>query len=454
MANYQIGMVLPDGAVLKTLDGECVEKLKTISLSGGQGDVYLVRWNGRDYALKWYNRTKIDCVGSAQHKTIVRLTNSPNPDPKRFIWPMKIVTETGREEKGSLFGYLMDLIPDGYYELKEFLRSESDPKRQTFKSYHAMIWCGMHMITAIHALHLRGMSYKDLNPGNIAINPTTGHALMVDCDNISVDGEECTVSGMHGYMAPEIVRSGGRRMPDIQSDQYSEAIILFRMFYMDHPMEGRLWGKVDLHNDKVEDYFYSIKPIYCMARKDDSNRPDKVWAPNVISRMEMLPKVLQEGFETTFVNGIDHIMGRTTENAWLNYLTAARDQIVFLDREGKRDMCVRLDDPTRIPPHCLRLVVGKKRAELALYPMQSLFKNTLTGDHRDYEQRVGYCIAHNGQLAMQNLSGETWLVYDPVSRKKLQVSHQQWFYLKPGMQILFSEKPNQIVGFVDDPRNQ
>jgi serine/threonine protein kinase len=448
---YRIGEELRGNATLKTLQGEPVNVLKVISKEGGQGDVYRVNWKGGEYALKWYNRTEADAIGSEQYRNIKRLTGIPNPDPKRFIWPQVIVTEDGSEREGALFGYLMDLIPDGYHELKKFLCSDSNPGQKKFKSFHAMIWSALHMMTAVRALHLQGMSYKDLNPGNVSIDPATGRSLMVDCDNISVDGDPCTVSGMRGYMAPEIVRSGFRKTPDIQTDLFSEAIILFRLFYMDHPMEGRRWNEFPVHTDRVEDELYSYHPIYNMAREDDRNRPDEVWAPNVIPRMERLPRVLLQGFENTFVNGIEHIMGRTTDNAWLSYLTAARDQMVFLDPKCEREQCVYFQKKETIPPGCLRLTVGQKRSEVALYPMQSLFKNTLTGNHQDYETRVGWLNVVRGVLAMQNLSGQEWEVYDPTSKKVMPVAHQQWFPVKAGTQIKFSGQP-KIVGVIDDPR--
>ena len=113
-------------------------------------------------------------VGENQYSTILKLTQRPNPEPRLFIWPQAIVTETGRAEKGNMFGYVMQLIPAEHYEMKHYLRSDGDPKQKKFDTFHAMIWAGMHIVTAVRALHLTGLSYKDLNPGNIAIHPVTG----------------------------------------------------------------------------------------------------------------------------------------------------------------------------------------------------------------------------------------------------------------------------------------
>lgn len=448
---YKISERIPDGAELRTFEGERVRVISLISDKGGQGDVYKVSWKGGEFALKWYNRDEKDVTGGAQYRLITTLKDMPNPNPRLFIWPLAVVTETGRADTGRLFGYIMNLLPNGYFEMTHFLRSDEDKEQKKFDTFHAMIWAGMHIVTAVRALHLAGLSYKDLNPGNIAINPSTGHIQMVDCDNISVDGAPCTVSGMRGYMAPEIVRSGFQETPNIQTDQFSLAIILFRLFYMDHPMEGKRWEKYPLVNDKVEDELYCIHPVYNMNSRDESNRPTKDYAPNVMVRMAMLPTVLMEGFENTFVNGIDQVMGRTPENQWLQLLGMARDQLVFLDPKLATDRVVRFDKKRTIPNGCLRLTLSKgTKHEIALYPLQSIFKDVISGNGEDYVTRVGRVSVSRGSLVMQNCSGQAWSVYHPVTRKIEAVADGQWFQVMPGTQIQFDKQRN-IVGKVDDP---
>lgn len=448
--SFKIGDRLPQGAKLKTLTGDLVEVISLISAKGGQGDVYKAAWKGKNYALKWYNREQTDVVGSAQYQNIYKLTQKSNPDPARFVWPMVVVTETGREETNALFGYLMELLPEGYFELKEYLRSDDDAEKARFKSFHAMIWAGMHLTTAMRNLHLQGMSYKDLNPGNVSIHPATGRVMMVDCDNISVDGDPCTVAGMRGYMAPEIVRTKFAKTPDITTDQFSLAILLFRMFYMDHPFEGSMWAKFPIHDDSVEDELYSIHPVYNMAAKDTSNRPNKDWAPNVVARMKKLPIVLLQGFEKTFVQGIDHPTGRTTEHEWMALLTAARDQFVFLDNQCQREQLVRFENRQSIPPRCLRMTFFGRNNSLALYPFQSLFANTVTGAERDYEKRIGYVAAANGKLYIQNMSGTPWRVIVQQGAPVATVPDQKWVELRAGMQICFDTAGRQVAK-VDDP---
>lgn len=441
---------IPVGTKLRTLSGEEVVVKKTISTAGGQGDVMLASWNGKEYALKWYNKDEQDVVGGSQYTTISKLTRMHNPDEFLFLWPEQIVTETGSAASGAMFGYVMKVLPDNFYDMQDFLRSTGDQKQQIFKSFHAMIWAAMYIVTAVRKLHLNGMSYKDLNAGNISINPETGRILMVDCDNISVDGDPCSINGTRGYMAPEIVRSNFVKTPTIQSDQFSLAIILYRLFYMDHPMEGKMWAQYPLITEKVEDLLYSIKPVYNMSKNDERNRPEGEYAKNVIQRMKMLPPILREGFEKTFVKGIESVSGRTPENEWLDILSVARDQLVFLNSNYAEDRVVLFNDKRTIPEGCLRLYFPRRNHEVAIYPLQSLFKDVISGNKNDYAERIGFVNMAQGRPVLMNMSNQVWEVFDPVSKKITPYKTKEWFYVIPGMQILF-DKENNIVGKIDDP---
>lgn len=439
-------VTLRPGTVFYTDSKDKVEILSLISDVGAEADVYKVSWKGEDYALKWYGQKGKEVVGGIQHRNIVKLMSAGQPAPA-FIWPIAIVTETGEQRSGSSFGYLMKLLPQGFYELREYLRYDDDPYARRMDSFHAMIWAGIHFVTAVRALHLKGLSYKDLSPGNLAIHHETGEVLMLDCNNISVDGEKCGVSGTRGYIAPEIVRSGFQRAPTIQSDMYSEAIILFRLFYMDHPMEGRLWANVPLVTERVEDMLYSFQPVFNMHPTDTRNRPDDVYAPNVKKRWNAFPSVLHQPFVNTLVNGVEHINGRTPENAWIAALSQARDQTIFLDEKGQSDWVVHFDRKESIPPRCLRMKAS--RSEIALYPMQSIFRNSFTGDPRHVRDRIGWVGVSKGNLVMQNCSGEEWQVYYPASGKHYTVKPKQAFRLKEGVQLRFGE--GLCVGVIDDP---
>ena len=83
-------------------------------------------------------------------------------------------------------------------------------------------------------------------------------------------------------------------------------------------------------------------------------------------------------------------------------------------------------------------------------PLQSIFKDVISGNGEDYETRVGRVSVFRGSLVIQNCSGQVWKVFQPKTREIEAVADGQWFLVMPGTQILFDEKHN-IVGKVDDP---
>ena len=57
--------------------------------------------------------------------------------------------------KGKRFGYLMNLLPQGYKEMEDYLRKDADPKAARFKSYNAMLVAGMGIAKAMQDLHMK-----------------------------------------------------------------------------------------------------------------------------------------------------------------------------------------------------------------------------------------------------------------------------------------------------------
>lgn len=80
-------------------------------------------------------------------------------------------------------------------------------------------------------------------------DPDTGDVLICDNDNVSANGiDNSSVYGTPRFMAPEIVM--GQAKPSRNTDLYSLAVLLFYMFMMGHPLEGKLEAEIkcmDIH---------------------------------------------------------------------------------------------------------------------------------------------------------------------------------------------------------------
>ena len=140
-----------------------------------------------------------------------------------FIWPLAVT-----ERQNESYGYMMKLRPQGYYELGAFMLA-----KVKFSSVDAVIAAALQICTSFQKLHIRGLSYQDMNDGNFFINPQTGHVLICDNDNVSPNGVNMGIAGKVGFMAPEIVER--EALPSRPTDYFSLAVTLFILFYLNRP---------------------------------------------------------------------------------------------------------------------------------------------------------------------------------------------------------------------------
>lgn len=216
---------LKKGMRIKTLYGEAV--VENWIAEGGQGNVYAVEYNGKPKALKWYKPTGIGKQPKAFYENLKDNVQNASPS-EEFLWPLDITEWKGEE---NAFGYIMDLRPDGYYEVSDYMLTHV-----RFSSFRTVADASLQIVSAYRMLHNRGYSYQDLNDGNFFIHFRTGKVLICDNDNVAPNGIKTGIVGKPRYMAPEIVT--GKKMPDKYSDWYSMSVIIFILFCLNHPLEG------------------------------------------------------------------------------------------------------------------------------------------------------------------------------------------------------------------------
>lgn len=287
---------------------------------GGQGEVYLVNDGNEDLAFKIYK----DEVSSDFRYNIKNniLKGAPS---NNFLWPKEFI-----EFDDGDCGYIMDLRSKEYASFVSYLTGKTK-----FKNKRVLLdWC-IELVKSFKDLHERGFSYQDLNDGSFFLNPENGKILICDNDNVTADKRNLGVLGKMRYMAPEIVRgdidkkTNDRQMPDIHSDRFSLAVILFLALCLGNPFEGECLKKYTIIDEKAELEIFGTKPVYIYNDKDRSNRPIRGYHTAIFKRYPYLPSYIKKAFHKTFVDGLkDRENSRTTELEWIRLLCKFRDELL------------------------------------------------------------------------------------------------------------------------------
>lgn len=324
------------------------EKIKVLGLlgEGGQGEVYLVERNGQKYALKVYKNEE-----SADFRFNLKKNIEKGSPSDSFLWP-KLLLDF---DDGTL-GYMMDLRPKNFVSFVSYLTG-----KHPFKSKSIMLsWC-IRLCTAFKKLHESGYSYQDLNDGSFFLDTETGDLLICDNDNVTADKKNLGVLGKMRYMAPEIVR--GEMMPDVHSDRFSLAVILFMALCLGNPYEGERLKNYDIIDGDAEYEMFGKNPVFVYHKTDKSNRPIRGYHSSVLRRWAYIPLYVKEAFHRTFVDGLtDRENGRTTELEWLKLLTRYRDELItcpYCGYEYIYGFAEKKD--TEVCPAC-----GKEKRELCV----------------------------------------------------------------------------------------
>jgi DNA-binding helix-hairpin-helix protein with protein kinase domain len=158
--------------------------------------------------------------------------------------------------------------------------------------------------------------------------------LICDNDNVTADKKNLGILGKMRYMAPEIVRGdklkdGGTQMPDVHSDRFSLAVILFMALCLGNPFEGERLKNYDIVDEEAEYELFGKDPIFVYHKTDKSNRPIRGYHSAVLRRWAYVPLYIKEAFHRTFVDGlVDRENERTTPLEWIKLLSRYRDELI------------------------------------------------------------------------------------------------------------------------------
>ena len=414
-------MELKNGQKVNLTIGSQATVIKELG-RGGQGIVYLVELGGQQMALKWYLTPPEDKF----YKNLERNITACAPSDA-FIWPEYLT----KKENGS-YGYIMKLRPADYYEFGNYLLA-----RKNFKSFNAMMAAAMKICDGFMMLHRFGYSYQDLNDGNFFIRPIDGDVLICDNDNVTAQGEKSGIMGKARYMAPEVVAGS---VPDKYSDRFSLSVILFMLFFANHPFEG---AKVVACPEKE---FYGSKALFIYNPNDKSNLPVRGVHQNVIKRWPLFPSLLKQTFIEQFSEEkLKNPNTRLIEQEWERVISKVRDEMVicphcheetFVDIAGNNCKCINCGKDIDTSK---QLKIGTR--SLILTPGTKLYiDNDNTPD-----AEVDYYPTDKNLLVIRNLAEASWNVDTPSGKVKV-VNPKDFLPILPGLKISFGSSIKGAIG--------
>lgn len=384
---------------------------------GGQGIVYLVEVCGEKKALKWY----LNAPDDKFYRNLEHNITSGAPSDA-FLWP-EYLTE---KQQGS-YGYIMKLRPQNYYEFGNFLLA-----KVSFKSFTAMLSAAMRICDGFMMLHRFGYSYQDLNDGNFFIDPQTGDVLICDNDNVMPQGEKSGIMGKARYMAPEIVAGG---IPDKYSDRFSLSVILFMLFYANHPFEGAKVVACPCMTESFEKRFYGSEALFIYDPTDKSNLPVRGIHQNVIRRWPVFPQLLRDTFIEEFSKEkLQNPSSRMIEQNWKKIISTVRDSLVVC-RHCAEETFVNISNTTDKCMNCGKDVDLSKRLVINNRSLPLINKTAIYIDEDNTPDGV-VTTDSNGFMLIKNVSSETWTVETPSGKIKT-VAPNEILPVKEGLKITF-----------------
>lgn len=404
---------LKEGVRIGTMLNREVEVVRWLA-EGGQGDVYVVRYNGEEKALKWYKPNGMGKNRDAFYENLRQNVLKKAPG-REFLWPLDIT-----DWMDDSFGYIMDLRPEGYYELSEFMLTNV-----RFPSYRIMTNAALHIVSAYRILHNSGYSYQDLNDGNFFINPLNGDVLICDNDNVAPDGVNTGIIGKPRYMAPEIVVRS-KKNPDTESDLFSMSVIVFLLFFLNHPLEGKL-SLVPALTPKLQEELYGKNPLFIMDEGNKANGPDPVIHRNMLKIWPEMPDYMKELFSSAFCQrALTAPEARPRELEWMKKLV--RFQSGIMPCACGEEIFIQDENECKCKNEgCRRELKVQYRLMLKDYSMPAIVGNRLyrcqigTCNADEALKVIGKIIAKKSDisiLGLRNCSENIWNVTTPSGKIK------------------------------------
>ena len=420
---------LKNGSLLVSDSGNRYKVIRLLG-AGGQGEVYEVERGIERAALKWYFPKM---ATPTQRKILENIISKSAPD-ESFLWPEDMLSQN----TGGSLGYVMKLRPAEYKGIVDMMKRRAEP------SFAVLSKAAFNLTRGYQKLHSLGYSYHDISYGNVFLDPENGNVLICDNDNVSASGnDDSSVLGTPRFMAPEIVI--GMASPSRNTDLFSLSVLLFIMFMLHHPLEGKREADIKCMDIHAMTFLFGTNPIFIFDPNDDSNRPVKGYQDYPLAYWDLYPLFLKDLFTTAFTVGLKHPNRRITENQWLDALSNLLSQIVICPKCGSEvffgvNNCWACGLIIPEPP-----MLKIERRKIALTPDSVLYSHHIHGDY-DHNTIVGSVVRNPSSpsvLGIRNDTANPW-TYTKADGTRLPIAPGKSAAIANGVKLDFGQTIGEV----------
>ncbi len=355
-------------------------------------DDYIVEADGNKMIFRWY---RTDVTGRQEREErykelrhFSKQFSAMNQECISFLTPENI-TEWFRDS----FGYTLPYRHEGYFELYEYLHGNV-----TFPSLRTALTAAINVILAFRIIHNDGFVFAEMNDSVFLFNKENGK-VAIRSEYITCSGVPTFVPLSKEFTDPTQCDKQGNSMmrnPDLYSDRYIMAVLIFMLLFMKAPMD------TGTHRH------------FIMEEADQNLQDDAyiIW--------EHLPAHMKEIFLNCFGSASSYeVRKQLTGIVWLRHLFRFKNEItrcqcgteVFIDQEDTV-VCPACGRQINIP---YRLMVKEQS-----YSIPCLHRNTIygihIGDKNNPLELVGTIVARKSEPDVLGIRNETDYFWVAITR--------------------------------------
>ena len=198
--------------------------VETFLGGGGQGEVYRALLDGKPLALKWYFPEQATPAQRQNLETLIR----KGPPNGQFLWPLELATSANAPG----FGYLMPLREPRYKGIVDLMKGRIEP------SFRALATAGLQLAQASWNCTPRDCAIGTSPSATSSSTPTAATSRSATTTTSPSTARATAASWAPRASSPR-KWCGAKPSPSTQTDLFSLAVLLFYLFHIHHPLEGK-----------------------------------------------------------------------------------------------------------------------------------------------------------------------------------------------------------------------